>query len=615
LDPRNPELASLLECVAIDDALDGVLLLGASAAFLDAVALRLEMLLTAAGADQVDRVRLGSADTEDSLWGVPGLPPGWGGRGLLVPSGNTTRIVVVPDLSRLSQAAARAGVVMLGASAVRVERHGQTHPMKTRHRWLAALSDENAGSVSPHLMERFPIQIRVKELGSFDRIGALKRRLSVRPGSDLKADAGLTRVKNRSPDVLSVEVEALDLLSELCTADRVGSSMRTPIALMNLARAAARLARVETVTVEIMRDAGANLGVLEATPAPDEPMPPGQEPYAPKPPTPADSSNKVTDEPVAPRLVQHIGDTGDVSAGDVRSVGADDVMDPGDPFEDAQFTSAVIKSPDAPATPHEYTTLRLPWRQSRTASSGRGPVIGVRRTDVLQDLAVVATLFAAAPFQRMRREALKKTTDEIVLRRRDLRAYRRAPPAGELLVLVLDYTSLKRRKWHRTLLPYLADAYEARAEVCIVKVGAKDAPNDTRAERLLARSILVPSVVASLDEDAGTATPLADGLFQAHRTIQQTLGHGRGSTRKATLIVLSDGRGNVSLQSSRLGRVTERVARQGLDDARRVAHDIRMLTNIKRVLINPEPDYMKELPFALAAAMGATVVRLVKTNA
>ncbi|MES1263232.1 MAG: hypothetical protein ABUL69_02675, partial [Peristeroidobacter soli] len=404
------------------------------------------------------------------------------------------------------------------------------------------------------------------------------------------------------------------MMGELCAASRVGTSMRWPIALLNLSRAAARLARANSVTAEIVKAACADLGVLEDPLPSAEVAPPPQDSQSQKPVAPDDPSNNDL-EPPEPRYVQKVVDPDEEADVDSRPLADDDVIDSGDPFEEAQFSPAVVKSADSPAMPREYTTLRIPWRQSRTASLGRGPIIGVRRTEVIQDLAVVATLLAAAPFQASRRKFLHLKSDEVVLRRADLRAYRRAPPAGQLLVIVLDYTSVRRRNWHRTLLPYLAEAYEARAEVCIVKVGSKLAPNATRAERLLARNILVPSVVASLDEEAGKATPLADGLFQAHRIIQQTLSHGRGSTRKATLVVVSDGRGNVSLKGSRQGRVTERIARQGIDDAKKVGQDIRMLSNVKRVLINPEPDLMKELPYALASAMGATVSRLVKSSA
>ena len=86
-----------MDCVAVADALDGLLLYGASASILEAVCMELRASIRATGVRNVDQVWLGSTETEDSLWGTPGVP-GWSVRGVLVPPADTTRIVTIPDL-------------------------------------------------------------------------------------------------------------------------------------------------------------------------------------------------------------------------------------------------------------------------------------------------------------------------------------------------------------------------------------------------------------------------------------------------------------------------------------------------------------------------------------
>jgi magnesium chelatase subunit D len=80
--------------------------------------------------------------------------------------------------------------------------------------------------------------------------------------------------------------------------------------------------------------------------------------------------------------------------------------------------------------------------------------------------------------------------------------------------------------------------------------------------------------------------------------------------QQAVLVVISDGRGNVPLEASRLGWVTPPVGRKGVEDALQVAERIRGLDRVKAVLLNPQPKQYANLPLALAEAMGASVVSI-----
>jgi magnesium chelatase subunit D len=58
----------------------------------------------------------------------------------------------------------------------------------------------------------------------------------------------------------------------------------------------------------------------------------------------------------------------------------------------------------------EAASLRLPPRRFKSASMGRGAIIGVEPATVPQDLALVSTLLEAAKYQKLRWEALTRET-------------------------------------------------------------------------------------------------------------------------------------------------------------------------------------------------------------
>ena len=600
-----PDLSQLLDCIAISDSLDGMLLFGADASTLEFLTEQLTKRLLAAGKPSVDRVWLGSTDTEDTLWGA-NLPPGWGGRGLLVPPDHTTRIVIVPDLSHLSLAAARAGVMTLGASTVEVQRRGQAVSMPVRHRWLAALAGDDAGNVSRHLIDRFSIQVHMPAESAAERCKSLGRRLT---GCATPSPQWQSRVKNEPSQRIRVLPEATDqAMSLVHSLD--GNSLRSSISLLHVARALARLGEVGEVSPGIVVNAGKALGLRVSADSPMDEADLGPKPDDSRPaPNPGQRMSDNNNE--EQRFVKAVPEEAVITDEGSRTAKPDDILVSPDSKLDtlrAPVDSQTLPSPPPPRK--DYALLRLPWQQSREARNGRGAIIGTRRADTLQDLAIPETLLAAAPFQQQRRAELNLKSDRIVLVRSDLRSYRRVPPSGELLVIVLDYTSVAGVDWLGALVPFLAEAYAARAQVCVVRVGASSAMHTLRADQVMARNILVRSFVQALDEVAGVATPLADGLYLALRTIQQTLERGRTSTRRATLIVVTDGRGNVTLADSRAGKWSGPVGRLGIDDARQVARDLRALKHVRRVLINPQPTLLADLPLGLAAALDAEVVRV-----
>ncbi len=177
-----------------------------------------------------------------------------------------------------------------------------------------------------------------------------------------------------------------------------------------------------------------------------------------------------------------------------------------------------------------------------------------------------------------------------------------------MLLLLLDYTSLDKCDWIQALSPYLHWAYVERASVCIVQVGMADAAHELCAERVSARSILVPSIELALEAKPGKATPLAHGLDLAFQALRHALEHGRSTVEQVLLVVISDGRGNVPLAASHAGYIGKPVSREGIEDALQIAQQIRDQKGMQAVLLNPQPEYYSDLPLTLAKMLNAGTV-------
>jgi magnesium chelatase subunit D len=254
----------------------------------------------------------------------------------------------------------------------------------------------------------------------------------------------------------------------------------------------------------------------------------------------------------------------------------------------------------------EVASLRLPSRHFQNKSIARGVIIGVEKATNLQDIAIVRTLLEAAKFQPIRQAVF--FNGKLILSPTDLYSYRRAPVAEQMLTLVLDHTCLQDYRWQDKLLPYLSWAYVERASVCLVQVGAANARNELQAEKIIAQSILVPSINAAIEAEAGIATPLAHGLDLALQTLRHALQHGRSMIKQAMLVVITDGRGNIPIEASRTNRIIPPVGRKGVEDALQVAERVRGLEGVKTVLLNPKSRQYPEIPLELAKALGAKVV-------
>ncbi len=607
-----------LACAALHPGLRAILIFDATPAKLRSWAAMLRQMIEVVEGAPVGSAAFGTTETDDVLWGSltlpqePDSPPFVWQTGLLTGGRDgegeqghvKQQVVVIPDLTHLSLAAARACVMAIDAPVVHLERHGQHTHWQPRICWLAGCASDQVGQVSPHLLDRFVLRLRAPDIkwDKANRVDRLRRWVSMptpaRSPEPLPSDLvqALQEATQHRP-LMTDEAVAHALTYLPATGPH---SLRREIALGRLSTANAMLKDAAEVEVRHVNTAAVIIGLRRP-----EQSDRSKETPEPAPPEPA-PSKPATDPSRAPKPV-----TGETPV--VSSSSADDKAIVHEPDDQQEFPSSPLPVGPATAYPEddapierEVASLRLPLRHPSRVVAARGPVVGVGRATHLHDLALVSTLFEAIKFQPVRRQRTGTAGNRLLINSADLRRYIRAPVPEKMLVLVLDCTCLRDRQWGAALSPHLRWAYVERASICLVRVGAANARHELRAERLLAHNVLVPQFDAALKADPGRATPLAHGLDLALQTLRHALQHGAAPVLHARLVVLSDGRGNVPLAASRAGEIAGPVGRQGIDDALQVAAHIQGLDRVKAVFLDPQPQQYADLPKQIAIALGAT---------
>ncbi|WP_224248189.1 hypothetical protein [Hyalangium gracile] len=611
-------LEQLLACASLREELGSLILYDASTELLEQVARRWLGNLAVLGV-QARRVQLGPWTTEEDLWGYgDSLPVELRRSGLL--DSDEPRLVVIPDLSRLSLAALRACASWMGSEHVSIERVGQVRRFRPHCYWLAGCAMAEVGQVSLHLLDRFALRVRAPSVRG-DATAELLRALQPEPPSSSEApragpEAG--RLLSAAQVRVRLSKPAREALLERFPASP-GTGHR---GLITLARTACAVAQLAEATVDTPRPRTVELQASHVhqaarwlqLPSPaqrespesksPEPAasPAGPQEAPPQAPPPAGPAAPSPEKPPVMRFEEAPSPPVSVVPVHVSEV-------------EVQPAAALppLEVERDPRKQREYAPLRLPTVQGGMSAKDRGAVIGVQPATDLQDLAIVSTVLAAAPYQNLRREQSDSEEPELLLTRSDLRTYRRAPAPQHLLALVLDFTSMRTDGWQQALAPYLSQAYVERAMVCVIQVGAREddgapAGSELRAREVMSRSLLVPAVGQALEAQPGRATPLADGLERALATLRRTLRVGRGAAHHAWLVVVTDGRGNVPLEASRTGILAPLVGRQGVEDALRIAAQLRGMRQVSSVVIKPPLAHLKSLPAQLAGALGAQLV-------
>jgi magnesium chelatase subunit D len=208
-------------------------------------------------------------------------------------------------------------------------------------------------------------------------------------------------------------------------------------------------------------------------------------------------------------------------------------------------------APDA-ADMFALRKIELPRKQAPRKQSGkrastrspdrRGRYVRAENQEKVTDLAVDATVRAAAPYQVERGRELG---ERMRLERQDLHQKIRERKVGNLIVFVVDASASMDAEQRMAatkgaILSLLQDAYVRRDRVAVVVF------KNRTAEVVLRPTSSVSLAQRRLERlSVGGTTPLTHGLMAGYKVIRTELS--RDPSVRPLLVLISDGRGNISM--------------------------------------------------------------------
>jgi magnesium chelatase subunit D len=443
-------------------------------------------------------------------------------------------LVCLPMAERLSPALLAPLVQALEQGQVPPNRHSAA-PTLTRFGVVAldeSLPDEPG--VGAALAERLGVWLDLHELSPSD-IHAAWQGERESDGLQIRLSPGaLARVREQ---LLQVQASD-DQMQALCAAAwglGIGS-LRVPSLALRVACGHAALNGRSTLDADDLGFAARCVLAPRATQWPAEPSAQEAAPAPPEdatpPPEPPEDSGEAPDNEAEKDNTQDPGPPPEPSAEDLQEM-----------MVAAALASLPPHMLDALMTRQGASSPNTSGRSGQTrAGSQRGRPLPPRpgRPGGQARLHVLATLRAAAPKQRLRQA---HSTGRVAIRAEDFHIQRYQQRASSCLILALDASGsaalqrLAEAKGAVELL--LQQSYARRDSVCIV------AFRGAQAQLLLpATRSLVRAKRAMTGLPGGGGTPLARALKMAHEQAAQL--QRQGVT--PILVVLSDGRANVTLQ-------------------------------------------------------------------
>lgn len=581
----QPEMRLALLLLAVDPGIGGVLIRGEKGTAKSTMVRSLAALLPsgrfrtlALGATE-DRL-VGGLELESTLASgqarfMPGLLAEADGGVLYVDEVN----LLADHLVDLVLDAAASGVV-------RAEREGLSRSREARFALVGTMNPEEGG-LRPQLLDRFGMCVDVTSCHDIAlRVEIMTRRLAFDAdpqgfaASWHPAEQQLVERLSRAREVLLQVVLPDEVVAEIAAVAAASGAAghRAELVLSRAARAHASWQGRSTVGSEDVA-AVAELVLRHRRrdlPPPVEPSPP--------PPNPEPSR-----DPEGERDLSRVGEPA-----------PDEVAPIGEVF---QVRALRPRQGGAGGSGRRSVVEEL---------AGRGHFVRARSTGVPVDLALDATLRAAAPLQRGRRARLAAEDPRrelaILLESGDWRRKVRLRPTGSLVVLCVDASGSMGARNRMVaskgaVLSLLLDAYVRRDRVALLSF------RGSGAQLLVPPTSSIEVAQRQLGQlPVGGRTPLGHGLVATARLVEQALR--KDPALRPLVIVVTDGRGNVDLA----GQVSRGAAAEVTQLAVRLGRDQR----VTWVVVDPGSQGRgqgRSRGQGLAAALGAELFALEELRA